>query len=236
MRNNTIRGLLGLPLHYLYYLKDFERYDGIDARGLRYLVDKYEDDQLPLARAGVAWAAKHPEYDYRSIAPYEGYPYTNQQFHHYLRRFHETLEEQITTQGYVLPVRFDQAVHYFTKIEQAAHRVECRDGLLVGMKGPLDTGGSRRLFGPTGSSMYVLLDNGTLIVSAHGPAGIVHHSSLANGLPVACAGDIAVHDGTLKAIGRRSGHYPTTPTMLQTVVDHLAANGINLSSVAVNGL
>ncbi len=163
-------------------------------------------------------------------------PYSNAQIYHYLKRFHETLEQQIAKRNYTHPTVFDTPVDYLTRIEQLTLRVEYREGRLHGMKVPIDTTTSYRLFGPTGQSMYVLLTNDMLLISPYGPAGILFHSSLAAGEPVACAGDITVHDGQLKAFNRHAPHYQPTPSQLQNLITHFRNHGVDLTDVEITGL
>lgn len=221
-------------MHYLFYIQDYDSYDGLDDHGLKYLHEKYPH-MISSVRASVAWAAKNPEYDYRSLLT--DYPYNNEQIYFYLRRFHETLEDLIKKHDYVLPVQFDQSVEYVTEVGQAILLARVEDGILMDFNGPVDTTDSFRLFqGHDHKALYVIDKRGRLIISTYGAKGVMYHSALARGEGVVCAGFIHVEQGRIISIDRRSGHYQTNPGMLQQAVGLLSSQGIDTKTVEVQGL
>lgn len=233
--NELIRWGLNLPLHYLYSIKDFEAYDGLDDHGFDYLMTKYGRHMMQSVRASVAWAAKNPDYDYQAL--WDDYPYQNGEIYFYLRRFHETLEEMVIERDHSFEVQFDEPVTYLSAIQQAALRADVVDGLLVGMHGPVDTTESYRLFQGRGrGGPYVMRADGEVIVTDHGVGGVWYHSTLAGGEAVVCAGFMNVVAGKILTIDRQSGHYETSPEMLQRVLQELAGKGVDTEAIEVFGL
>lgn len=232
--NVLIRGGLELPLHYLFYIDDFESYDGLDDRAFDYLAEKYPK-AIESVRAAVAWAAKNPDYDYNSL--WSDYPFDNDQIYFYLRRYHETLEEIIRDRDHTFTVQFDEPVVYLDEIEQLTLRAEINDGLLMGMKGLVDTTQSFRLFNGRGSGgLYVMRGDGELFVAPYAARGVWYHSVLARGEAMICAGFMNVEEGKILTIDRRSGHYQTTPLMLKNALEVLADKGVDVGSIEVVGL
>ncbi len=225
---------MGLPLHYLFYIDDYDSYDGLDDHGFDYLRQKYPH-MISSVRASVAWAAKNPDYDYQSLQ--SDYPYTNKQIYFYLRRFHETLEELIKKHNYVFPVQFDQSVEYVTEVGQSILGARVEDGILMDFKGPVDTTDSFRLFqGHDCKALYVIDNRGRLIISTYGAKGVMYHSALSRGEGVVCAGFIHVDQGRIVSIDRRSGHYKTDAGMLTNALRTLADQGIDVETIEVEGL
>jgi len=124
---DPIRQGLNVPLHYLYYLSDFDRYDGLDDSTFDYLVHKY-GHLMGDYRAAVAWAVKKPDVDYLRAAPYQGYRYSNDQVFFYLRRFHETFEDLIVRHGYILSLIYDTP--YLASVDEYPLDHEPQCGLL----------------------------------------------------------------------------------------------------------
>ncbi len=85
---------------------------------------------------------------------------------------------------------------------------------------------SGRIFGSefsAGTTNYVMLENGEIVT------GFEHHSQLAGGLRVVCAGSILVEKGVLKQITEDSGHYLPSPSYLLRVLHVLRYRGLDLS-------
>jgi hypothetical protein len=233
--NEMIRLGLEVPLHYLFYIKDYESYDGLDDHGFDYLMKKYGRHMMQSVRASVAWAAKNPDYDYRALVG--RYPYENDEIYFFMRRFHETLEEKIVERGHRFEVQFDEPVTYLSPVQQAALRADVVDGLLVGMNGPVDTTQSYRLFQGRGrGGPYVMRSDGEVIVTSHGVGGVWYHSSLAGGEAVVCAGFMNVSAGKILTIDRCSGHYETSTDMLRNVLTELSDKGVDTNAIEVFGL
>lgn len=233
--NDLIRWGLSLPLHYLYYIKDFEGYDGLDDRGFDYLMDKYGRHMMQSVRASVAWAAKNPEYEFNALL--DDYPYTKEETYFYMRRFHETLEAILVERGHSFEVQFDEPVTYLSKVQRAMLRADVVDGMLIGMNGPVDTTESYRLFQGRGrGGPYVMRNDGEVIITSHGVGDVWYHSSLSGGESVVCAGFMNVAAGKILTIDRCSGHYQTSPDMLQNVLDELSGRGVDTGAIEVFGL
>ncbi|MCA9518169.1 MAG: hypothetical protein KC635_24695, partial [Myxococcales bacterium] len=71
------------------------------------------------------------------------------------------------------------------------------------------------------------------IFAGNGFATIVHHSTFLAGGPVACAGELAVSGGAIKAISNNSGHYRPGPAHLWQAVRQLAMDGVDVAGVDV---
>jgi hypothetical protein len=80
---------------------------------------------------------------------------------------------------------------------------------------PLDTQKMVTHFSGPGKAIFVMSQSGNIHVDSH-VVGHRHHSSLLEGMPVACAGELEVHGGTLKWLSNKSGHYnPNIDHLLQ---------------------
>ena len=80
---------------------------------------------------------------------------------------------------------------------------------------PLDTKNMVTHFSGPGKAIFVISQSGNIHIDSH-VVGHRHHSSLLAGMPVACAGELEVHNGTLKWLSNKSGHYaPNVDHLLQ---------------------
>lgn len=77
--------------------------------------------------------------------------------------------------------------------------------------------------------MFVMDQHGNLYASLQQEVGRLHHSSFLRGKPVAGAGELEVHDGVVRFVTRKSGHYMPPPEMLSQVRDMLREQGIDVS-------
>ncbi|MBF0298237.1 MAG: hypothetical protein HQK51_05930 [Oligoflexia bacterium] len=84
-----------------------------------------------------------------------------------------------------------------------------------------------------GEAMYVLRDNGDIIVSNRIQEGRFHHSSLGGGKPVACAGTIRIENGKLTLVTNESGHYKPGRKQLDQMIERLRELGVNTKGVRV---
>jgi hypothetical protein len=114
------------------------------------------------------------------------------------------------------PRAFSTPVHYMDEAE----RESCR--LFVGGDGKLhrasdgtlfDTSKASTAWSGQGKAIFVMDENGNLYATTKQQVGHTHHSSMLGGQPVAGAGEIEVHEGSLVAMTDQSGHYhPTAET------------------------
>lgn len=82
---------------------------------------------------------------------------------------------------------------------------------------PFDTRKLVTMHSGPGWAIYVMSREGNVHVSSHS-VGHRHHSSLLAGRSVAGAGELMVHDGWVKALSNKSGHYqPDVFQLLQVV-------------------
>lgn len=76
----------------------------------------------------------------------------------------------------------------------------------------------------SGNYNYVVLEDGGLVV------GKTPHTSLTSGSPVLAAGEIQLHNGSVKWIDNASGHYqPTGPDVGRIAESTLGNAGLNTS-------
>jgi hypothetical protein len=82
---------------------------------------------------------------------------------------------------------------------------------------PFSTERHHTEFSGSGWGIFVVSPTGDIYSGSH-VLGKLHHSSFLEGRPVMAAGEIVVHDGAVKAITAKSGHYrPTADNMMQFV-------------------
>jgi hypothetical protein len=77
-----------------------------------------------------------------------------------------------------------------------------------------------------GHAIFVMDHFGNIYATNSHKEGVFHHSSFLQGASVACAGELAVHDGVLKSINNRSGHYLPEVSHLGQTVTQLQLQGI----------
>lgn len=87
-----------------------------------------------------------------------------------------------------------------------------------------------------GFAIYIMDQAGQIYISFNAEKGKVHHSSLAAGLAVACAGEMIIYQGKLHYINNRSGHYRPPPAALRQILNELKEKKIDLSSVKIEFL
>jgi hypothetical protein len=76
--------------------------------------------------------------------------------------------------------------------------------------------------------------DGTFYASNNHEVGRFHHSSLVAGQPVAAAGEIVVHEGTLMLLSNKSGHYRPNRKFTEQALHALKTAGIDIRSVHVD--
>ncbi len=118
-------------------------------------------------------------------------------------------------------------IKYFTPEEQKAFKVTFNEsGLFVKDGKKIDTGMSQ--------TMFVMKSDGSIYTSPpiKKKPGAMNHSSLAEGKPIACAGNIKIQNGKLIYIDNDSGHYAPKPEFLVQVLEELKRQGVSLSRVS----
>lgn len=134
--------------------------------------------------------------------------------------------------------KFGTSVKYLDEIERTAYQVTIHNGRLYSADGSLfDTRRGASVFkGGSGSAIFVMDHKGNLYLSNHQTVGKFHHSSFLAGAPVAAAGEMVVHDGEIKSISRRSGHYKPTVEQLNQCANHLKAQGVQSEFEVLSGI
>jgi hypothetical protein len=124
-------------------------------------------------------------------------------------------------------------VRYLTPDEAEEFRVFIRDGVVYKASNGsvFDTTSASSVWGGNGKAIFVMDSQGNLYASPYHKPGDFHHSSFLAGQPVAGAGEIAVDNGKVIFISDKSGHYTPTPNFRQQVLDQLAAQGVDVSTV-----
>jgi hypothetical protein len=122
-----------------------------------------------------------------------------------------------------------QGVKYFSDEERARHEVVVVGGKLVYADDhtPVNTGAKED------GAIFVIDAQGRMYASTQNAEGVIHHTSLTGGEPVAAAGHMVVRDGQLLHINNMSGHYRPDETMLQQGIDVLKGQGIDLSEANI---
>jgi len=81
-----------------------------------------------------------------------------------------------------------------------------------------------------GRAIYVMDHYGNFYATNNHKEGKFHHSSFLGGASVACAGEIEVHDGIVKVITNKSGHYLPERSHLAQAVTSLQLHGVKVTS------
>ena len=77
-----------------------------------------------------------------------------------------------------------------------------------------------------GHAIFVMDHFGNIYATNEHQEGVFHHSSFLHGGSVACAGELAVHDGVLQSINNRSGHYLPEKSHFAQAVAQLQLHGV----------
>jgi hypothetical protein len=155
----------------------------------------------------------------------------------------------------ILPLRpkyigeFREGVVYLSSAQRGEHRVHFKGGLLYNARGEKINSGrlapsadpikipspqpSPERSSELGFAIYVMDQEGRFYIHFKPEKGRIHHSSLLAGQPVACAGEILVFDGVLRAINNQSGHYQPPPAALRQALHALGTLGVDLKRVSV---
>lgn len=129
---------------------------------------------------------------------------------------------------------FGHTIKYFTDEERKALVLKPCGGKLCDATGkPLDPEVAKY---PerSGTLLYAMTGDGTLLGTFDAKLHVVHHSSLNAGRPVACAGEMMLVEGEVLEIDNTSGHYAPPAEALDQVVTQLRALGVDLSHTKVN--
>jgi RHS repeat-associated protein len=78
-----------------------------------------------------------------------------------------------------------------------------------------------------GRAIFTMDKHGNIYASNYQGAGDFHHSTLANGQPVAAAGELTVKNGNVTHVNNNSGHYQPQITHSENINNELKSHGIN---------
>jgi hypothetical protein len=118
----------------------------------------------------------------------------------------------------------DKELKYYSKREMEENKITVHNGLLFYKKKLLTT----KLPG-----MIYVFTRDYKIVAGYSQHDIVHHSTLAGGQAVLCAGGIVATDGRLIAVNSYSGHYTPKRQHLDYFMTYLEKMGTDVSEVIV---
>jgi hypothetical protein len=130
-----------------------------------------------------------------------------------MSRSHQGEDKKIVDHGVL--------IHYMNKEERASARVVIVNGALYTPTGQPVSYGT----GPDKLN-YVMDAAGNFYVFDQTGHPELRHSSFFDGLPVACAGDLEVRNGTIVKINSKSGHYSPSRRMFQNVLTELKKDGV----------
>lgn len=118
-------------------------------------------------------------------------------------------------------------VAYLNAEQRQQFQLHMQDGRLYDAQGrPFDTRGAQSSFLETeGTAIFVMNPNGDIYAANDRVPGKFQHSSFLAGAPVAAAGEIEVHDGVVKFISGKSGHYRPGADQLDQMVHNLKSQG-----------
>jgi hypothetical protein len=121
-----------------------------------------------------------------------------------------------------------KGVRRLNPAEQENHRLFFgEDGLLrkASDGSVFDTAAAATEHNGAGRAIFVMDEQGNIFASTYQKVGEFHHSTLANGQPVAAAGEIQVAEGRVQEVTAASGHYRPGPDHMRQVSGELARNG-----------
>lgn len=126
-------------------------------------------------------------------------------------------------------------VRYLKDDELPDHELSIFKGKIYDALGrPFDTSSAISNHSGTGRAIYVMDEYGKIYASVKHEPGYFHHSSLAQGKPVAAAGELEVLDGELIAISDNSGHYQPGRVYSDQALEHLNEQGIDMRYVLID--
>jgi hypothetical protein len=143
-----------------------------------------------------------------------------------------------------------QGVHYFTISQQKKSLLTIKQGKLwfanrlinhkhkvpQKLSFPSEQSWAVHMNQQKGFAIYIMDQAGQIYISFNAEKGKIHHSSLAAGLAVACAGEMIIYQGKLYYINNRSGHYRPPPAALRQILNELKEKKVDLSSVKIEFL
>lgn len=124
----------------------------------------------------------------------------------------------------------NQKTIFFNPLERDTFRIDISQGRFMRLGKPISTHDSLS-HGKKGFAAFTLDVHGELSVFPHvdhDKTGIAH-SSMNEGRPVVCAGEIQIQDGKLKAITTYSGHYRPTLYNIYKALDYFQNRGVDIS-------
>jgi hypothetical protein len=125
-------------------------------------------------------------------------------------------------------------VKYLSEIERQSYRLKIKDGKVYDSSGKLfDTTDASSFASGKGNAIFVMDELGNIYASKAHPIGKFHHSSFMSGQPVAAAGEIAVKNGVITSITRRSGHYQPTSYYQNQFLYELVVRGVDLMNIVL---
>ncbi len=127
-------------------------------------------------------------------------------------------------------------VQYFTPSEKRAFELVIREGKVFHL---LDGQKAQSLFDPDAmsweNSLFVVDKDQRLFLLPFEERGRFHHSSLSGGKDILFAGTAAFHQGVIREISDRSGHYKPTKEQTLLVLKELAGKGLDISQLRLTG-
>ncbi|VWM18694.1 hypothetical protein BLA6992_06896 [Burkholderia lata] len=118
-------------------------------------------------------------------------------------------------------------VQYLNEAQRNKLKVKVENGKITGSDGQcLDTSDViSEVAEDNHRAIYVMDKSGELYISKFKAKGFFQHSSFLSGGEVLAAGYIEIHDGIIKTLSRKSGHYKPAPENLNEVMLRLRSLG-----------
>lgn len=130
----------------------------------------------------------------------------------------------------------NSTVKYLTDAEKEAAKLTITDGKLFDSKGNLFDTSNATTWDGKKSAIFVMDEQGNIFASKYQEVGLFHHSSLGQGLPVSMAGEIKVVNGVIVDISNQSGHYMPTPSFMNSAMNALRDQGVDLANANIRVL
>jgi len=127
---------------------------------------------------------------------------------------------------------FLKGVKYLDAAARRSYELEVKGGQLWQGGEPFSTDELQTEFSGVGVAIWVASPDGRYFAGNH-VRGEFHHSSFLAGGSVTCAGEMAVHQGQIKMLNAKTGHYRTQRAEFANALKNLQGKGIRPESYKV---
>ena len=137
---------------------------------------------------------------------------------------------------YIDPVtKVPWKVHYFTEAERAPYELFIRNGNLVHKDGEKAQSPYDHESMSWENGLLVIDPDFRIFLLPFEQRGLYHHSSLTGGKDILFAGTAAFHNGVIRELSDRSGHYKPNSEQTRAALRELASKGVDMRQIRLTG-